>query len=72
LSVSSWLPHAKVQLIRMPKLYNELATWWPLLSPVADYTEEAAFFMQVLREAGLPRSPSSSNWGQAVGAMPFT
>jgi hypothetical protein len=31
----------------MSKLYNELAVWWPLLSPVAEYAEEAAFFAQV-------------------------
>ena len=27
----------------MPKLYGELASWWPLLSAPADYAEEAAF-----------------------------
>jgi hypothetical protein len=25
-----------------PKLYNELAEWWPLMSAPADYAEEAA------------------------------
>jgi len=55
----------------MPKLYNELATWWPLLSPVADYTEEAAFFMQALREAGLPRSPSLLELGSGGGCNAF-
>ena len=38
----------------MAKLYTELAPWWPLISPVADYMEEAEFFLQVLRAAGLP------------------
>lgn len=28
----------------MQKLYKELATWWPLLSPIEDYVEEAKFF----------------------------
>ena len=51
----------------MPKLYNELAAWWPLLSPVADYTEEAAFFVQALREAGLPRSSSLLELGSGGG-----
>ena len=55
----------------MPKLYNELANWWPLLSPVADYTEEAAFFIQVLREAGLPRSPSLLELGSGGGCNAF-
>jgi SAM-dependent methyltransferase len=34
-----------------PKLYRELALWWPLLSAPADYAEEAAFYRQVLTEA---------------------
>ncbi len=31
-----------------PKLYQELASWWPLLSAPADYADEAAFFRQTL------------------------
>jgi hypothetical protein len=27
----------------VPKLYGELASWWPLLSSPDDYAEEAAF-----------------------------
>lgn len=34
----------------MPKLYRELAPWWPLVSRPEDYEEEAAFFHQVLSE----------------------
>lgn len=34
-----------------PKLYRELADWWPLLSAPADYAEEAAFYQQTLIEA---------------------
>jgi SAM-dependent methyltransferase len=37
----------------MPKLYTQLATWWPLLSPPDDYIDEANFFHQVLEAAGL-------------------
>ena len=37
----------------MPKLYTQLATWWPLLSPPDDYIDEATFFLQVLAAAGL-------------------
>jgi SAM-dependent methyltransferase len=55
----------------MPKLYNELAAWWPLLSPVADYTEEAAFFMQMLRKAGLRRSPTLLELGSGGGCNAF-
>ena len=35
----------------IPKLYSELAAWWPLLSDPADYADEAAFVRQVLLEA---------------------
>lgn len=34
-----------------PKLYGELASWWPLLSAPADYAEEAAFYQKALTEA---------------------
>jgi SAM-dependent methyltransferase len=34
-----------------PKLYAELAEWWPLLSAPADYVEEAAFYQQALMAA---------------------
>lgn len=33
------------------KLYDELAQWWPLLSPPEDYAEEAAFYEQQLLAA---------------------
>ena len=35
------------------RFYGELARWWPLISPVDDYEEEAAEFVRVLREAGV-------------------
>jgi SAM-dependent methyltransferase len=28
----------------MPKMYDDLASWWPLLSPPDEYEEEAAFY----------------------------
>src|SRR5262245_2266287 len=31
-----------------PRLYNELASWWPLLSPPEEYVDEAAWFKQAL------------------------
>jgi SAM-dependent methyltransferase len=34
-----------------PKLYRELASWWPLLSSPSDYAREADFYRQVLRKA---------------------
>jgi len=38
----------------MPRLYRELAAWWPLLSRPQDYAEEAAFYLRVLRERAEP------------------
>ena len=35
----------------MPKMYDELASWWPLLSPPSDYVEEAAFYARTLAAA---------------------
>jgi len=34
------------------KMYNDLATWWPLLSAPAEYTEDADFYHQTLLETG--------------------
>ena len=34
-----------------PKLYRDLAAWWPLLSAPEEYAEEAAFHEQLLLEA---------------------
>jgi SAM-dependent methyltransferase len=55
----------------MLKMYNELAPWWPLLSPPEEYAEEAAFFMQVLSKAGLPASPSLLELGCGGGSNAF-
>ena len=37
-----------------PKLYADLADWWPLLSPPSEYAEEAAFFETQLLAVGEP------------------
>src|SRR5215469_11344132 len=34
----------------MQKFYNELATWWPLISAPEEYAEEAAFFLPLFAE----------------------
>jgi hypothetical protein len=36
------------------RLYGDLAPWWPLISPVEDYREEAAGFVRLLRTAERP------------------
>ncbi len=35
----------------MPKLYNEIAPWWPLISPPEEYEEEAGIYRRHLVEA---------------------
>lgn len=42
----------------MPSLYDDLASWWPLLSAPSDYEEEAAFYAKALASAcaRLPRT----------------
>ena len=35
----------------MPRMYEELAPWWPILSPPDDYEEEAAFYGDTLVSA---------------------
>ncbi len=55
----------------MPKLYNELAMWWPLLSPPEDYEGEAGFFGKVFLEAGLPPSPTLLELGCGGGSNAF-
>jgi SAM-dependent methyltransferase len=35
---------------RLPRLYRDLASWWPLLSAPEDYAEEATEYRQVLQD----------------------
>ena len=39
------------ETVSAPKLYNELAEWWPLLSAPEDYEEEATYYFNALQEA---------------------
>lgn len=55
----------------MLKLYNELARWWSLLSPVEDYEEEATFFGEVMTNAGLPPSPTLLELGCGGGSNAY-
>ena len=55
----------------MLKLYSELAAWWPLVSPLEDYEDEAAFFRQVFSNVGLPPSPSFLELGCGGGSNAF-
>jgi SAM-dependent methyltransferase len=55
----------------MHKLYNDLANWWPLLSPSEEYADEAAFFGQMLANAELPPKPSLLELGCGGGSNAF-
>lgn len=35
----------------LPRLYTDLADWWPVLSPPEDYAEEAEFFRRLIVES---------------------
>lgn len=53
--------------VRTPKIYGELAAWWPLLSAPADYAEEAAFYQRILLERCEPRTPTLLELGSGGG-----
>ncbi len=36
------------------RLYRDLAAWWPLISPVAEYAEEAGYLAAVFGSAAVP------------------
>jgi SAM-dependent methyltransferase len=36
-------------MVGVHRFYDDLATWWPLISPVEEYAEEAAFAAEVIR-----------------------
>lgn len=38
-------------MIELPRMYQDLAAWWPLLSPPEDYAEEAAAYLALLEGA---------------------
>ena len=49
------------------KLYNELAQWWQLMSPAAEYTEEAAFYRTTLSNATRRRIETLLELGSGGG-----
>jgi SAM-dependent methyltransferase len=50
-----------------PRLYGELAPWWPLLSAPADYAEEAAFYERTLLGASEPPARTLLELGSGGG-----
>jgi SAM-dependent methyltransferase len=52
----------------MPRLYDEFASWWPLLSAPADYAEEAAFYERILNAASRTRPRTVLELGSGGGS----
>jgi SAM-dependent methyltransferase len=50
-----------------PRLYRELAAWWPLLSPPQGYFEEATFYRRLLEAACTPPPQSLLELGSGGG-----
>ncbi len=50
-----------------PRLYHDLADWWPVLSTPADYAEEVAFFLTVLPHRGAGDPPTMLELGSGGG-----
>ncbi|GAC1447478.1 MAG: hypothetical protein PVSMB4_02970 [Ktedonobacterales bacterium] len=53
------------------KLYADLASWWPLLSPPEEYAGEARFFLQVLGEPSPAQRRSLVEFGSGGGSNAF-
>lgn len=41
----------------IPRLYRDLASWFPLLTPPGDYAEEAGIYRQAFEDLAAPRRP---------------
>jgi SAM-dependent methyltransferase len=53
------------------KLYSELAEWWPMMAPPAEFREEALFFDRLLRESSHPRPRTLLDLGSGTGNNAF-
>jgi len=58
---------AVVDLEVAMKLYEELAEWWPLISPPADYAEEAGEYLRLFRGAATGPIQSMLELGSGGG-----
>jgi hypothetical protein len=54
------------------KLYSDLASWWPLMSPPIHYVEEAADLLPLLLEGEDPSAPRTLlELGSGGGSLAF-
>lgn len=49
------------------RFYSQMADWWPLMSAVADYEEEAGFYTRLLRQAGTAPAETLLELGSGGG-----
>ena len=56
---------------RLPRMYDDLAGWWPLLSPPSEYGDEAADLLPRLGEIPTSRTPSLLELGSGGGSLAF-
>lgn len=49
------------------RFYSQMADWWPLMSAVADYEEEATFYARLLRQAGTSPAETLLELGSGGG-----
>jgi SAM-dependent methyltransferase len=55
----------------IPRLYDELADWWPLLSPPSEYDEEAADLLGRLSQGARSSPPALLELGCGGGSLAF-
>jgi len=55
--------------MKAPRLYTELAAWWPLLSPPDDYTDDSARMLDEIRRRIGPGRASLLDLGIGGGSL---
>jgi Methyltransferase domain len=58
-----------MQLSEEPRLYTDLATWWPLFSPLVHYVDEAADLLPTLLSATNPPPRTLLELGSGGGSL---
>jgi hypothetical protein len=58
-----------MELSEQPRLYTDLAEWWPLFSPPSHYDEEAADLLATLLSATDPPARTMLELGSGGGSL---
>src|SRR5579859_2670217 len=58
-------------MVSSPKMYEELAKWWPLLSPPDEYADEAEFFLAVFEKSSVSPLDTMVEFGSGGGSNAF-